>query len=800
MNYRRYISLFTTLLIITCLGFPQTPEKLPVKRIGMVLDGYYELNEQYLSFWLNEILELTRADFDVQFPEDKRIVADWTAKGVEAGMNRLLADPEVDLIIAMGVIASHDVATRGSLPKPVIAPWILDAGLMGFPYKDGTSGVKNLNYVNMPERTIREVQAFLEVIEFRKAAYLFDTSYLKAIPEIRTRGTNLVKKIGIDLQVIGVGKSIDFALAQLSPEIEVVILGPLFQIPRTDSARLIDELIKRKLPSFASFDVNDVDRGIMASVIADVSQQVARRVALNIQRILLGEEPGSIPVDISIGEQLKINMATARAIGVYPAWRVLIKAELLNEELTDLERKLSLNSAVQEAIEMNLELAARERFVSAGAQDVRQARSQLLPQIDLLGTGIVIDKDRAEASFGSQAQRTLSGSVSATQVIYSEPVWANLSIQKSLQKSREWDFEQLRLDITLAASSAYLNVLRAKTFEKIQRDNLKRIRTNLEIARVRETTGMAGPAEVYRWESALATNQKASMEVSTQRMLAEIELNRLLHRPLDEPFITLEVGMGNLALYTSEEVLRLTGNIRSMDVFRKFMVEEGLNASPELEMLNAAIETQERILRSASYSSWLPTLALQGEVSHIFAKGGAGTSSGFGLSQSFPFPEMDNTSWNIGLSLFFPLFKGGEKLVVRTKAQKELDYLNFQKQAITERIEQRILSAIYLTGSSYVGIEQARDAADAANKSLEIVQNAYSQGAVSILSLLDAQTAAFNADQAAANAVYDFLLDLLEMERSTGRFEFFMDNEERQALLERMRAFYKKYGIYEERQ
>jgi len=137
---------------------------------------------------------------------------------------------------------------------------------------------------------------------------------------------------------------------------------------------------------------------------------------------------------------------------------------------------------------------------------------------------------------------------------------------------------------------------------------------------------------------------------------------------------------------------------------------------------------------------------------------------------------------------------------VRTKAQKELEYLNFQKQAINERIEQRILSAIYLTGSSYVGIEQAGDAAEAANKSLEIVQNAYTQGAVSILSLLDAQNAAFNAEQAAANAVYDFLLDMLEMERSTGRFEFFMNNEERQALLERMRAFYAKYGIYEERQ
>ena len=137
---------------------------------------------------------------------------------------------------------------------------------------------------------------------------------------------------------------------------------------------------------------------------------------------------------------------------------------------------------------------------------------------------------------------------------------------------------------------------------------------------------------------------------------------------------------------------------------------------------------------------------------------------------------------------------------MRTKAQKELEYLNFQREAITERIEQRILSAIYLTGASYVSIEQAREAAEAANKSLEVVQNAYIQGAVSILRLLDAQNAAFSAEQVAANAVYDFLLDMMEMERSTGRFEFFMSEEEGQAFLERMKAFFKKHGINEERQ
>ncbi len=796
MNYRRYISLIIIVLIFTCPMFPQTSRPLPIVRIGMVIDGNWEMNEEYLKLFRREILDLTRGEFDVQFPEDKLILADWTQKGVKSGLDRLLADPEVDLILAMGVIASHDVAIRGSLPKPVIAPFILDAEMMRFPLKEGASRVKNFSYINIQDGIIRGVQAFLDVVKFQKLAYLTNRHYLEAVPELRSRGKNMLTKIEIDLQVIGVKETIDDTFSRLSPDIEAVYLGPLTNLPRTEFKRLVEELKRRKLPSFSSFDVSDVEQGILACVVQNLFPKVARRVALNIQRILLGEEAGSIPVNIVMDEQLTINMATARAIDVFPNWGILTEAELINEERIEVERKLDMRSAVREAVEVNLDLAAGERFVAAGIQNIKEARSKLLPRLDLSGLGVVIDKDRAEASFGSQPQRSLTGSITATQVIFAEPAWANLAVQRSLQKSRESDFEQLRLDIVLAASTAYLNVLRAKTFERIQKDNLRRTRANLELARVRESIGVAGPAEVYRWESELALNRKDVIQANAQRNLAEIALNRLLHRPLEEPFITTDIDLSDQVFYTGhEDFLNYTGNLENFKIFRQFMVEEGLAISPELGALNAAIEAQERILRSASNSFWMPTVALQGEFSRILTKGGAGAENEFVLPSPFQFPEIDDTNWSIGLSLTFPLFKGGEKYAVRARALKELENLRLQKEAVAERIEQRIRSGFHLTGASYVSIEQARKAAEAANKSLEVVRNAYAQGAVSILYLLDVQNAAFQADQGAANAVYDFLIDLMEAERSIGRFEFFMNEDERQAWLERMKSFFEKSGI-----
>ena len=72
---------------------------------------------------------------------------------------------------------------------------------------------------------------------------------------------------------------------------------------------------------------------------------------------------------------------------------------------------------------------------------------------------------------------------------------------------------------------------------------------------------------------------------------------------------------------------------------------------------------------------------------------------------------------------------------------------------------------------------------------LELVSDAYSQGLVSIIDLIDAQNAALVADLGAATAVYDFLVDWVEVERAVGRFSLFMTADERSEFFVRLEAF-----------
>ena len=95
--------------------------------IGIIADGpwlrFYEAKETLV----NEVIDITSSQYDVQFPEALFVKADRSVSGINSAIDMLLADPEVDLIITLGRVASHQICKRRNLPKPVIAPLIIDA-------------------------------------------------------------------------------------------------------------------------------------------------------------------------------------------------------------------------------------------------------------------------------------------------------------------------------------------------------------------------------------------------------------------------------------------------------------------------------------------------------------------------------------------------------------------------------------------------------------------------------------------------------------------------------------------------
>lgn len=800
MRHRVGNSWFAVILALFALA-TISEAQTPVVEIGVVMDGPWAKSDEVMDLFEHEIDELLRGEFDVRFPAEKRFVADWSTLGVTAALNRLLTDSNVDLILAMGPQSSNVAAAKGNLPKPVIAPFVLGAVMPAAPVEEGGSGVRNLVYFTIPAVFERDITALSEIVECTEITVLFHEPMLRAYPDLHYPVTDPLSEIGIkEISKVPVSDSAQQALARIPADTDGVYLTWLPLLSEAEFGILVEGLKDRKLPSFALLGRQDVERGIFAGLMTDaLFDRRARRVALTVQRILLGEAPESIPVAIATRQRLSINMETARAIGVSPRWEIVNEADLVDLTRSDIERRPTLAEVMLEAVRVNLDLEAQRSALAAGEQNVKDARANLLPQIDASATAALIDEDRARASMGQAAEQTYSGRLGITQVLYSEPAWANLSVQRHLQRRREGELEALRLDIARDAGIAHLNVLAARTVERIERDNLRLTRENLELARVRAAIGTAGPAEVYRWEAELAQSRRDAIQANAERNLAEMQLNRVLHRPLEEPFVPAEVGLDDPALVLSlAPPFVYVDSRQNFKLLRGYLVAEAMEVSPELRQLDAAIAAQKRHLKSQGLQYYAPTIALQGGVEKVFEERGAGTDVEMdprGLLQDYPgvaglFQEpADDLDWQVGLSITLPLFKGGSRYANHHKARRELDRLESQRAAVAEKIEQSLRSELHLSGASYASIRLTRDAAEAASKTLTVVTDAYARGAVSILDLLDAQNAARSTEEAAAIAVYKFLSDYMNVQRAVGRFDVFIADDDRREMIDRLERY-----------
>jgi outer membrane protein TolC/ABC-type uncharacterized transport system substrate-binding protein len=779
------------------LSTPAETQEVPVVTIGVLIDGESERSINLLDMLKTEIDALTKNEYDLRVPPDKTVIADWTRAGVEIGLGQLLADSNVDLVLAVGAIAADVAAGRAVFPKPVITPLAIDAQVQGFPFDptSGGSGVHNFTYANILAPTYRDIQTFLEIHSFSKLAVIIQPALAEAMPTLPDMALARLAEFNVEVIQVTARESPEETVAAIPREAEAVYVLPLMRFNLDDIEVLAEGLKQRGLPSFSMFGVLEVERGLLAGMrTGDFWPRLARRVALNVQRVLLGENPGSIPVSFAENPRLVINMRTARSVGVFPSWLAMSGADLLHEEETEGVEVMRLTDAVAMAERANLDLAAFDRQVAAGAQTVDEAKGGVRPQVLMSASGIVIDEDRAAASFGTQAERSFAASLGLDQVIYSEPVFANITIQKRLQENLEVQREILRLDVVQEAATAFLIVLRAQGLYEIQKENLRVSRRNLELAQIRQRIGSAGISEVYRWQSAIATSEQATVISRENLNVAKVNLNRILNRAQAAKFVPEDVNhLSPIFMSGDLRTWRYIYSPRGYEIFIEFMVELGLKNSVELAALDAAIAAARRAASAARRQLYIPDFFLSAEIRRYLSRSGAGTDVEIPLPVEFP--QVDDTDWSVGVFGALPLYAGGSNRAVQRGAQEELYQLLIEREAVADRVEQRIRSSLLLGGASFYSIELAQAAADAALASLDLVTESYVSGAVTIVELLDSQAAALRASENASNAVYDFLIDFMEVERSISEFSFFRTQEEREDFYRQVHEYLTARGV-----
>lgn len=750
--------------------------------IGLLLDFGPEAADPKggLSLLQEEIHKVLGANKVVHFlPEHLRFSAEY------ADYLSLANDPAVDLIIAAGPANTAVLAAQGNLPKPTIAVGVLDVELQQMPLVEpGVSGVRNFTYVLSTHSLQKDLAAFYRIHPFSHLAVIVSEN-LPGRLDLAGFFERLVVPYGAQVELIF--WPAEASLPALSDAVDAVYLATVFERSPEEVALLAEALAERKLPSFA-MSRSYVDVGMMACIGDENSiDQIIRNLALIVEGVALGEELAAMPVRHHLDEQWVLNATTVRRIGLDLSFATLFSARFLKADEPTTDQHLSLPEIIAEGLQGNLDLRIEKRNVDLASQDMRRAKASLLPTVEASTTLLQVDPDAAERALGQQPERTGAGTGTVQQVLFSEPVLANVKIQQYLAEAARHRVELVALDVVLNLSTAYFNILLAKTGVRIQDENLEVSRRNLKIARTRNAVGYAGVADVFRWESEVARATQASIEAFNNLYLAKVQLNRLLNRTdIGEEFEVEDARLSDelFGRFDPTHIGPLIDRAGDVEILTDFLVAEARQNMPSLKQLAANMKAAERQQQMNRRLYYLPTVALRGQADYTFWRAGKGMPP----ASSDPV----NSTWNLALHFTYPLFQGNQRKIAIDQTAIQQQQLRLQEERLRQQLSQAVRVRMTNLVSRRTNIHFAEVAAASAQKNFELVQDAYQKGQLAITQLVDAQRAALSARQAEAGAIYEYLISYLQLENSIGGYTMFMTSEEQEAFGERLTTFFAK--------
>jgi len=786
---RRRIITSLAIFLAGSVAFAQTPGI----RVGVVTDGPSDRRVIEIEALRQAVADTIGGSVSINFSAEREFVGNWSLAGVDAAIDRAFADEQVDVVLALGILASHEAAHRVSLVKPVIAPVVIDPVLQGFPLAGGRSGRRNFAYAADFHGIGNDVRAFRDIVGFSHLAVLVDEALLAALPEVREKAAALAAELDSRITLITTSDDPIAALAGIPADADAVYVTGLLRFSDGQVRQLAAGLAARRLPSFSLIGRSELEKGLLLTSggAERDNERLARRIVLMIQRIALGEDAAEFDVSFPTAQRFAINMQVARRIGFSPRWDFLADADQIAAEPLRPLPQLSMLDAMQAAINASPTLAASAARRDSSSAEIGIARSALLPSIDLVGASTRIDDDRA--SVLTQAEESTNAGLNGTQVIYSERALAGYSIAQSLYQAAQAGYRQEVLDLLQAAAAAYLDVLRAKSLESVRRSNVENTRRNLETSRVREEVGLAGHSDYLRWVAELARDKQNLLLAESTRRQAETNLMRIIHRGSTEPFETVESGIDDpLAVVSDARTQSYIDTPASWAVFTDYAVNSAIDKSPELDRGEALIAGNERSLQAARRAYYVPDVAFVANSYTILAEHGAGS----GVIPGAP----DDDSWSVSLQASWPLFTGGKRRFELAKARHELRASEYNQQAAIDLVESRVRIALHRTTASYPAIELSQIAANAAAENLAMVTDAYGRGAVSVTELIDAQDTALEANLAAADARYGFLIDFVDVLRAMSEFDILLDADSREAWFARVDEWFRSHAAADSQQ
>ena len=368
-----------------------------------------------------------------------------------------------------------------------------------------------------------------------------------------------------------------------------------------------------------------------------------------------------------------------------------------------------------------------------------QARAAMLPQLDGKGT---LDRDFAD---GDAETTSRSLGVTASQMVYDHSRFTSLRSANALSKAADFQLDSANDTLITRTSAAYFNVLvQLETLAAAEAAETA-LKKQFDFASKRLDVGLAPITDVH----------EARAQYDSARA------NTILARN------AVEDAYQALRELTGQPVANLKG---LPDDFKPALPESG-GADDWVATAvanNPALKAKEFELKSAEADVGT---ARAGHYPTLYLGAGYTDTTSWGVNPSLGRFNGSNGGGSVGLTLSVPIFSGGatqsrvrQALAGRDIATDELEQTKRALDRNTRNAYQTVVAGISEVEARRLALVSARSAYDASQVGLEV-------GTRTVLDVLTNQRNLFTAQQAYAQAKYNFLQNRLLLEQAAGTLD-----------------------------
>lgn len=270
---------------------------------------------------------------DLGYVEGKNLILEPRFTG---GKNELLPELVADLeragvdVIVAGPFAALRVAKEATSRIPIIMTPSADpvvAGIVQSLIRPGANvtGITEMAPELTPER-LRMLKAIIPGLSRVAILWQPGTLSAEAFRQMLDDTEATARTLGIQLQVVEAKAVGDFdaafaAMVKERAEALIVLVNPMFNVQRR---HIIERAEKHRLPAIYEWK-EFVRSGGLISYGADV-QDIYRRAAVFVDKILKGAKPADMPVEGPGRIDLAVNLKVAKALGLTIPMSILLRA------------------------------------------------------------------------------------------------------------------------------------------------------------------------------------------------------------------------------------------------------------------------------------------------------------------------------------------------------------------------------------------------------------------------------------------------------------------------------------------